>query len=128
MTVPGAVRALAAGGRRIAWISADRRLHILGQPPVSFTQQQYVNRNDPFADGPELAFAGSHPVWGDARGRPEVLESVYTSDAGGRLNAQELALTERYLSVEAATRTTHSHGDTDNPADFTTTIYRQRGL
>lgn len=92
MTVPGAVRALSAAGGRIAWIGADRQLYVLRvasgrQTAVQFTQERYVNRDDPFAEAPELAFAGSHPVWGDARGRPEVLQSVYTTDAYGRLRA-----------------------------------------
>jgi hypothetical protein len=92
VTVPGAARALSAADGRIAWIGADWRLYVLRlasgrQTAVQFTQKRYVNPDDPFAEAPELAFAGSHPVWGDARGRPEVLQSVYTNDARGRLHA-----------------------------------------
>jgi hypothetical protein len=92
VTAPGAARALAAAHGRVAWIDAEWRLHVLRlasgrQSTISYTQKRYVNRNDPFAEASELAFGGSHPVWGDARGQPEVLESVYTTDARGRLRA-----------------------------------------
>jgi hypothetical protein len=92
LTVAGAAREVAVGAGRVAWIDADWRLHLVAlarprQATIAYTQKRFVNQNDPFAQWPELAFAGSHPIWADARGTPEVLESVYSTDGRGRLGA-----------------------------------------
>jgi hypothetical protein len=92
LTVPGAIRQLAVGADRVAWIDPNWRLHVVAlasrrQATIVYTQKRDVNQSDPFAQWPELAFAGSHPIWADARGTPEVLESVYSTDSRRRLRA-----------------------------------------